>query len=114
MPLSKDPQGGGSEADGSKSTLYCSYCYANGAFVAPDITAEQMQEFVVHKLKEMHYPGFVAKFFAKGIPRLARWQQPSAPAPIVHDAPVVSVVSETPAPSPRDESASGTGDTESA
>ena len=32
MPLSKDPNGGGTNADGTKNTSYCSYCYQNGSF----------------------------------------------------------------------------------
>ena len=32
MPMSKDPQGGGTNADGSKNENYCSYCYQNGEF----------------------------------------------------------------------------------
>ena len=38
MPHAKDPGGGGSEADGTKSTTYCSLCYKDGAFTQPDIT----------------------------------------------------------------------------
>lgn len=43
MPLKRDEQGGGTEADGSKSAMYCSHCYQNGRFVLPDITVEQTQ-----------------------------------------------------------------------
>jgi len=74
MPLKKDPKGGGTNADGSKNVMYCSYCYIDGNFTQPDITATQMQEFVKAKLKEMKFPGFVAGFFAKGIPKLERWK----------------------------------------
>ncbi len=31
MPLSKDPRGGGTNADGSKSSEYCSHCYSAGS-----------------------------------------------------------------------------------
>jgi hypothetical protein len=75
MPLKKDPQGGGTELDGSKSSMYCSRCYVGGAFTAPDMTLGQMQELVKGKLKEMHFPGFVAGFFTKGIPKLERWKE---------------------------------------
>ena len=74
MPLKKDTKGGGSNADGSTNTMYCSHCYENGAFKQPDISASQMQVFVKNKLKEMGFPGFIAGFFTKGIPKLARWQ----------------------------------------
>ena len=30
MPMKKDPEGGGTNADGSKSPDYCSYCFRNG------------------------------------------------------------------------------------
>ncbi|HEV8384811.1 MAG TPA: zinc ribbon domain-containing protein [Candidatus Acidoferrales bacterium] len=73
MPLSKDPQGGGTEASGAKSAEYCSHCYAGGKFTAPDMTAEQMMQLVEGKLKEMHIPGFLAKRMAKDIPTLKRW-----------------------------------------
>ncbi|MBN2407016.1 MAG: zinc ribbon domain-containing protein [Elusimicrobia bacterium] len=76
MPMKKDPQGGGTNADGSKNSMYCSYCYANGAFTSPEITtAGQMQAFVKAKLIEMKIPKFLAGLFIKGIPRLERWKK---------------------------------------
>lgn len=74
MPLSKDPNGGGTNADGSKSTMYCSLCYQNGSFTQPDMSVEEMQALVKTKLKEMGFPGFLARMFSKGIPRLERWK----------------------------------------
>jgi hypothetical protein len=75
MPKKKDPVGGGTNADGTRSEMFCSYCYQNGDFVNPDWTAEQMQEFCKNKLKEMRFPEFVAKFLVKGIPNLKRWKR---------------------------------------
>ena len=75
MPLKKDPNGGGTNTDGTKSTVYCSLCYENGAFKNPDWTAEQMQSFVKNKLKDMGFPGFIAGFFSMGIPKLKRWKK---------------------------------------
>ena len=72
MPLKKDPEGGGTEKDGSRSKKYCSYCYENGAFVNPDMTADEMQVLVKGKLKEMGFPGFLAGMFAKRTPKLER------------------------------------------
>jgi len=37
MPMKRDEKGGGSNADGTKSMMYCSHCYQNGQFVLPDI-----------------------------------------------------------------------------
>jgi hypothetical protein len=74
MPLSKDERGGGTNADGSKSTMYCSHCYESGRFTLPDITAAQMQERVRGKLKEMGFPGFMSGLFTRKIPKLERWK----------------------------------------
>ena len=74
MPLSKDPLGGGTNADGSKSTMYCSKCYEQGNFISPNMTVVEMQALVKNKLKEMGFPGFLAGFFTKGIPKLERWK----------------------------------------
>lgn len=75
MPLKRDKNGGGTNKDGSKSHMYCSYCFEEGEFLSPEIdTAEKMQAFCKGKLKEMGYPGFIAGFFTKGIPKLERWK----------------------------------------
>lgn len=75
MPLNKDEKGGGTNADGSKSTMYCSKCYENGAFINPNITVSEMQDLVKGKLKEFGFPGFIAGWFTKGIPKLERWKK---------------------------------------
>lgn len=74
MPLKKDEKGGGTNADGSKSTMYCSKCYENGAFINPNMTVTEMQQLVKEKLKEFGFPGFLAGMFTKGIPKLERWK----------------------------------------
>ena len=73
MPLSKDSGGGGTEADGSRNTEYCSNCYQAGRFTQPDLTVEGMQERVMGRMREMRIPGFLARRFTKGIPDLKRW-----------------------------------------
>ena len=78
MPLSKDPLGGGTKADGSPSTEYCSHCYREGAFTQPDITAAEMTTLVEGKLRSMHFPGFLARRFAKEVPTLGRWRNHAA------------------------------------
>jgi hypothetical protein len=77
MPLSRDPRGGGTNVDGSKSSEYCSKCYSDGAFTQPDITAAEMTTLVEGKLRSMHFPGFLAKKFAKDVPTLRRWKNQS-------------------------------------
>ena len=74
MPLARDPQGGGTEADGSRSTTYCSLCFEVGAFKQPDITASEMQDFCVKVLSEKGMPRIMAWMFTRGIPKLDRWQ----------------------------------------
>ena len=73
MPLSRDSQGGGSNAHGSRSRTYCSHCFVDGRFTLPDVTMEQMQGRVRDKLREMGFPGFLSLIFTRKIPRLARW-----------------------------------------
>jgi hypothetical protein len=46
----------------------------NGQFTRPDITAAEMMELVQAKLREMHFPGFMARMFTKNIPDLKRWK----------------------------------------
>lgn len=71
-PMKKD-EDRGTEADGSRSAKYCSLCYANGKFLQPDITLEQIQALVRDKLAAMGFPRFLAGFFTRGIPKLERW-----------------------------------------
>jgi hypothetical protein len=74
MPLKYDPGKGGTEADGTKSAMYCSYCYQDGKFTDDYRTAKEMQDFCRGKLVEMKYPKFVAWFFTLCIPKLERWK----------------------------------------
>jgi len=46
MPLSKDPDGGGTNTDGTRSQTYCSFCYENGAFVQSDMDVTAFQAHV--------------------------------------------------------------------
>lgn len=74
MPLKKDKKGGGTNIDGSKNSLYCSYCYVYGRFQNIDIdTPKKMQSFVKDKLKDLGFPGFIAALITLNIPKLKRW-----------------------------------------
>jgi hypothetical protein len=76
MPLKRDPNGGGTNADGTMSVMYCSKCFVSGAFLNPEIdTAQKMQMFVKEKLAEMGFPRFLAGLFTRGIPKLSRWKK---------------------------------------
>jgi len=74
MPMKKDPEGGGTEADGSRTPKYCSYCYVSGAFVQPEMTVDEMKILVKGKMTEMGFPRFLSGFFTRGIPKLERWK----------------------------------------
>lgn len=74
MPLKKDPAGGGTNADGSRSTEYCSRCYQQGRFTSPNMTCDEMVVLVKGKMKEMGIPSFMGWFFTRNIPRLKRWR----------------------------------------
>ena len=73
MPMNKDPQGGGSNFDGSKSTEYCSLCYQHGKFLQPAFTARDMQKFCIEKMADCKMPKLVAWIFTRKIPKLRRW-----------------------------------------
>ena len=73
MPLNRDPKGGGSEVDGSRSETYCSLCYENGAFIHPAFTASEMQDLCVQQLSAKGMPRIMAWMFTRGIPKLDRW-----------------------------------------
>jgi hypothetical protein len=75
MPLKRDPKGGGTNADGSKSNMYCSHCYQNGKFTLPDLSVDQMKDRVKGMMKEMGFPGFLGKLYANKISKLERWKQ---------------------------------------
>jgi len=74
MPMKKDEKYGGTNADGTKSSRFCSHCFQEGKFTTPDLTPGQMQQRVKEKMKEMGFPGFLMPFFTYGIPKLERWR----------------------------------------
>jgi hypothetical protein len=80
MPLKQDKNGGGTEADGSKSEIYCSLCYGDGKFYMPDVTVTEFQEFCAGQLKKQGVPGVMAWLLTRGIPKLDRWKNASTSA----------------------------------
>ena len=75
MPMDQDPGKGGTNADGSKTQEYCSYCYEAGKFKGDFKNAKEMQELVKGKLREMGYNRFMAWIMSLDIPRLKRWKK---------------------------------------
>lgn len=74
MPTNRDPLGGGTEEDGTRSETYCSYCYEDGAFLYPDATVKEFQAHCVAAMRRDGMPKILAWLFTRGIPRLGRWK----------------------------------------
>lgn len=74
MPMQSDADFG-TEADGTLSEDYCTYCYQNGAFTEPGITIEEMAEKGGAILSQMYdIPPENAKAFCKEqLSCLKRW-----------------------------------------
>lgn len=75
MPLNKDPEGGGTEKDGSKSTKYCSLCYKDGHFLSNITDAKEFRDMVQEVMHKNGYSRLVAWLFTRQIPYLKRWKK---------------------------------------
>lgn len=73
MPISKDPQGGGTNADGTTSQSYCSYCYTNGKFTFEG-TVKEFQEVCRRAMIGSGMSKLTAWLFSRGMKRLPRWK----------------------------------------
>jgi hypothetical protein len=77
MPLSQ-PEHQGTEADGSASEKYCTYCYQHGQFTDPTLTAEQMIELSARGWSDndptLTYEQAKAQM-AEILPHLERWRR---------------------------------------
>ena len=75
LPMDK-PELFGTEADGSPSADYCTYCYQKGAYTDPDITMEEMIDLCVEKMVEQDVmPEKKArKLMTKYLPDMKRWK----------------------------------------
>ena len=73
MPLSNGTYG--TNADGSVNYDYCSYCYENGTFVAPDLTMEEMITICIPYMVEQGMQEEDARYILETtLPKLKRWQ----------------------------------------
>jgi hypothetical protein len=73
IPLHKDPKGGGTNADGSKSEKFCGYCYENGDFLFKG-TVTEFQEHCRTEMIKGNHSRFTAWLFSRGLKRLERWK----------------------------------------
>lgn len=74
MPLKRDEKGGGTNADESKSTMYCSYCYDKGEFIYIGDNVYEFQDYCKQKMMEGGHSKFFSWLFTRGMKRLARWK----------------------------------------
>lgn len=74
MPLQKDPEGGGTNADGTKSTDYCSFCFKEGKFCYEGDMAS-FRDWLDNHLKEKKMSWFIRKLTWWQLPTLKRWNQ---------------------------------------
>ena len=73
MPMSKDPQGGGTNANGTRNPKYCSYCYQNGEFTFNG-TVKEFQEHCRQMMIKDGQSRFLSWLFTRGMKRLERWK----------------------------------------
>jgi len=76
MPLSADFGNLGTNADGSKTDEYCSFCFQTGEFTNPNQTLEEMINSSIENMtRDQNMPPEKAAELANSfIPTLRRWQ----------------------------------------
>lgn len=75
MPMEQDPGKGGTNADGTVSSTYCSLCYKDGKFNDNFTKPSEMVNFVKGKLKEMGHGPLKRWFYTSHISQLGRWKK---------------------------------------
>jgi len=77
IPLSTDFGNLGTNSDGTKIDEYCSFCFQNGEFTAPDQTLEEMINSSIENMTaDLNMPPEKAAELANSfIPTLRRWQK---------------------------------------
>jgi len=72
MPL-KDANLLGTEKDGTRSTIYCSYCYQDGVFTHPGMTLGEMRSHLQGLMKSMGMNTTQIGDALATLPQLKRW-----------------------------------------
>lgn len=73
LAMAKDPEGGGTNADGSLSPDYCSQCYQLGSFTEPWLSLEQATARAKGRIMQKKVPGFLAGMFIPDLSKFKRW-----------------------------------------
>jgi hypothetical protein len=76
MPLDKDPNKGGTNADKSISDKYCSFCFKDGKFLDEGTTLqEKIEKNIQIAISRMNIPESKAREMAENLlPNLERWK----------------------------------------
>lgn len=76
MPMDKDPNKGGTNADQSKSDTYCSFCFKDGKFLDEGISLkEKIEKNIRIAVAKMNIPEREARKMAMDVlPKLERWK----------------------------------------
>jgi hypothetical protein len=76
MPLDKDTNKGGTNADGSKSSVYCSFCYKDGKFTDEGISLQgKIEKNIQIAVARSGIPESKARAMAESqLPNLERWK----------------------------------------
>lgn len=76
MPM-ETPEMFGTNADGSRSEEYCTYCFQNGAFTDPDVTMQEMIDTCVSfMVRDNIMPEAEAReMMTQYLPALKRWKK---------------------------------------
>ncbi len=75
MPLSDTFNNYGTNADGSKNPLFCTFCFQKGNFTNPNQTLEEMIQSSIKNMTEDQglEPDQADKLARQVIPQLGRW-----------------------------------------
>jgi hypothetical protein len=74
MPMGT-PELFGTEKDGSKNSDYCKYCYADGAFINPNMTLDEMKGFMMKFMEKEKLPEDIVGVAISRLPFLKRWSE---------------------------------------
>jgi hypothetical protein len=67
----------GTNADGTRNTEYCHYCYQAGGFVNPGSSMQQVIDMSVAAMRNMHMLDTLIQQTKQIIPTLKRWKRNS-------------------------------------
>ena len=73
----------GTEKDGSKSHVYCKFCYHDGGFTCPGMTLDEMRSHLQELMKSTDMTDEQVKQHLAGLSQLRRWL--GSKAPVVHE-----------------------------